>query len=214
VIVLGLDTTGSACSVSLVDEAVVLAHVAEDIGRGHAERLAGMVAQALEAANLTPQDIDRLAVCTGPGNFTGLRVALSFAKGFALPRNLPVLGINALEVTATDLWISDEQDTEMAVYRDIRRGEAFYCSYKKGRPLMMPLSMLRPLKNPLKSDSALKAMRPILVFSHGWRWTETRKIILRSLYTHAVQTRNFPVERHCERNRAATAHRQRCARHG
>ena len=150
-IVLGLDTTGSACSVSLVDEAAVLAHVAEDIGRGHAERLAGMVAQALEAANLTPQDIDRLAVCTGPGNFTGLRVALSFAKGFALPRNLPVVGIDALEVTATDLWISDEQDTEMAVYRDIRRGEAFYCSYKKGRPLMMPLSM--PIDEAIEKSS-------------------------------------------------------------
>ena len=136
-IVLGLDTTGSNCSVSLVDEAAILAHISRDIGRGHAEVLAGMVAEAFAAADLSPTDIDRLAVCTGPGSFTGLRVALSFAKGFALPRNLPIVGINALEVMAQELWIHDG-DEHMSVYRDIRRGEVFYCEYKFGEPVLRP----------------------------------------------------------------------------
>jgi len=139
-IVLGLDTTGSACSVSIVDEATVRAHIFEDIGRGHAERLAGMVEEAFLRADLKPDDIDRIAVCTGPGNFTGLRVALSFAKGFALLRNLPVIGINALEVTAQELCLNDGAN-HMAVYKNIRRGEAFYCEYKSGRPIMRPQSM-------------------------------------------------------------------------
>lgn len=136
-IVLGLDTTGSNCSVSLVDDAVVRAHISRDIGRGHAEVLAGMVAEAFTAADLSPTDVDRLAVCTGPGSFTGLRVALSFAKGFALPRSLPIVGINALEVTAQELWIHDG-DEHMSVYRDIRRGEVFYCEYKFGEPVLLP----------------------------------------------------------------------------
>lgn len=139
-IVLGLDTTGSDCSVSLVDEARVLAHIYRDIGRGHAEVLAGMVEEAFQTAHLNPADIDRIAVCTGPGNFTGLRVALSFAKGFALPRDVPIVGINALEVTAQDLWIRDGEK-HMAVYKDIRRGEAFYCEYKLGLPIMNPQSI-------------------------------------------------------------------------
>lgn len=139
-IVLGLDTTGSQCSVSLVDNAAVRAHIGRDIGRGHAEVMAGMVAEAFAEADLTPADVDRLAVCTGPGSFTGLRVALSFAKGFALPRNLPVIGINALEVTAQELWIRDGSEC-MSVYKDIRRNEAFYCEYKSGRPIMIPQSM-------------------------------------------------------------------------
>ena len=127
-IVLGLDTTGSASSVSIVDEATVRAHIAEDIGRGHAERLAGMVEEALEAANLKPADIDRIAVCTGPGNFTGLRVALSFAKGFALPRNLPVVGINALHLTS---WSNQPEGIQIiGVYRDIRRGEVLYGEFQ------------------------------------------------------------------------------------
>jgi len=136
---MGLDTTGADCSVSLVDEAAVRAHISRNIGRGHAETLAAMVSEALEAAELTPADIDRLAVCTGPGNFTGLRVAMSFAKGFALPRNLPVVGIDALEVTAKRL--DPEAQQRIAVSQDVRRGEFFYALYEKGVPQFPPRAM-------------------------------------------------------------------------
>lgn len=139
-LVLGLDTTGPVCSASIVDDAIVRANISRNIGRGHAEVLAGMVAEAFERAALTPQDIDRLAVCTGPGSFTGLRVALSFAKGLALPRGLPVVGINALDVTAQELWVRDRTE-HMSVYRDIRRGEVFYCEYKHGEPVMDPVTI-------------------------------------------------------------------------
>ena len=140
-IVLGLDTSGPDCSVAIVDEAVVRAQITRNIVRGHAEVLAGMVEEVFQKAGLTPADIDRLAVCTGPGSFTGLRVALAFAKGFALPRQLPVVGINALDVTAQELWIRDGDDEYMGVYRDIRRGEVFYGEYKCGEPVTAPRAM-------------------------------------------------------------------------
>jgi tRNA threonylcarbamoyl adenosine modification protein YeaZ len=140
-IILGLDTTGSQCSVSLVDEARVLAHICRDIGRGHAEVLAGMVEEALTKAAVTPADIDRIAVCTGPGNFTGLRVALSFAKGFALPRNLPVIGIDALALTASRLDPTASQ--KIAVQQDVRRGEYFYAFYEKGKVQFPPRAMTK-----------------------------------------------------------------------
>ena len=98
--ILGLDTTGAQCSVALVDAAKVLAYKSEKIGRGHAERLAPMVAEVLSDAQIDISEIDQIAVCTGPGSFTGLRVALAFAKGLALPRSIPVIGISALEVHA------------------------------------------------------------------------------------------------------------------
>ncbi len=126
-IVLGLDTTGPDCSVSIVDEATVLAHISENIGRGHAEVLAGMVTEAFEAAGLAPHAIDRLAVCTGPGSFTGLRVALSFAIGFAMPREVPVIGINAL--TLASQQSAPEQDKTTVVLKDIRRNEVMFATY-------------------------------------------------------------------------------------
>lgn len=140
-IVLGLDTTGSECSVSIVDDATVRAHVCRDIGRGHAEVLAGMVAEAFAAADLKPTDIDRLAVCTGPGSFTGLRVALSFAKGFALPRSLPIIGIDALSIAAS---AREPEGVEfISAYRDIRRGEVFYGEFSNGFPMTAVKAMPR-----------------------------------------------------------------------
>ena len=140
-IVLGLDTTGPDCSVSLVDDAVVRAHISQNIGRGHAEVLAGFVEAAFQSAGLKPTDIDRLAVCTGPGSFTGLRVALSFAKGFTLPRNLPVIGIDALAITAA-AHISDGSK-DVAVFRDVRRGEVFYGEFLNAVPKLPVQAMLR-----------------------------------------------------------------------
>ena len=144
-IILGLDTTGSQCSVSLVDDAGVRAHISRDIGRGHAEVLASLVEQAFTAAGLTPLDVDRLAVCTGPGSFTGLRVALSFAKGFALPRNLPVVGIDALTLTAQKL--DPEGRRQIAVQQDVRRGEFFYALYENGTPQTPPRAMAKEALN-------------------------------------------------------------------
>jgi tRNA threonylcarbamoyl adenosine modification protein YeaZ len=154
-IVLGLDTTGPDCSVSIVDDAVVRAHISRNIGRGHAEVLAGMVAEVFERAGLTPQDVDRLAVCTGPGSFTGLRVALSFAKGFALPRDVPVLGMDALQVKANDLLFSSGE-TGVGIMRDIRRGEIFLAAYDYGIPLdppkSVPFEAAQDLSHELKID--------------------------------------------------------------
>lgn len=138
-IVLGLDTTGPDCSVSLVDEATVRGHISRHIVRGHAEVLAGMVAEVFEVSGLSPADVDLLAVCTGPGSFTGLRVALSFAKGFALPRNLPVVGIDALTLTARGL--DPEGASRVAIKQDIRRGEFFYALFENGVAQRSPRAM-------------------------------------------------------------------------
>ena len=133
--VLGLDTTGADCSACLVRGDTVLAHISEPIGRGHAERLAPMVVEVLTAAGITPDAIDRIAVCTGPGSFTGLRVALSFAKGFALPRKIPVLGFDALSIKAAGTA------GPVTVYRDVKRGQVFAARYADPHTTLIPTAM-------------------------------------------------------------------------
>jgi len=135
VIVLGLDTTGADCSACVVRGDTVLAHISEPIGRGHAERLAPMVVEVLAAANILPDAIDRIAVCTGPGSFTGLRVALSFAKGFALPRKIPVLGFDALSIKAAGTT------GPVTVYRDVKRGQVFAARYADPHMTVIPMAM-------------------------------------------------------------------------
>lgn len=129
-IVLGLDTTGSACACALVNNGNVLAQKSEMIGRGHAERLAPMVHQLLQEARHKVSDIDQIAVCTGPGSFTGLRVALAFAKGLALPQKTPLIGLSALEVFAAQQ--DPLQNKDMTVFTDVKRGEVCLQRFNSG----------------------------------------------------------------------------------
>lgn len=135
---LGLDTTGGHCTAALVDQETCLAQVSENIGRGHAERLAPMVAEVLQEANVTPYQIERIAVCTGPGSFTGLRVALAFAKGFALPHNIPVIGLSALEVMAAQ--IDPHKEKRVVSVMDVRRGQLCWGAYDKRAEVQAPIT--------------------------------------------------------------------------
>lgn len=140
-IVLGLDTTAKACACALVDEGRVLASLSEDIGRGHAERLAPMVNALFSKAGLTMKAVDRIAVCTGPGSFTGLRVALAFAKGLSLPRAVPLIGLSALEVHAAR---HDPEGVKRLIsFTDVRRGELCLQMFEGRTPLTPALT--RPI---------------------------------------------------------------------
>lgn len=136
-IVLALDTTGPACSAAIVDGARILARSQSHIRRGHAEFLAPQVQDLLRLAALTIADIDRIAVCTGPGSFTGLRVALALAKGLALPRNLPIVGISALEVCAAQA--DPDSKRSLLCYADVRRGEVFWQRFNYGKAVGSPV---------------------------------------------------------------------------
>ena len=72
--ILAADTALGACSVAVLDGGRVLAHRFEAMERGHAEALAPMVDEAMRESGIAFADIDRLAVTTGPGTFTGQRV--------------------------------------------------------------------------------------------------------------------------------------------
>lgn len=134
-IALGLDTTGGHCTAALVDFERVHTEISENIGRGHAERLTPLVQEVLTKSGIKNEDIGKIGVCTGPGSFTGLRVGLAFAKGFALPRKIPVIGISALEILATQ-----SQAERVLSVMDVRRGEICWALYEKGTAVRPPLT--------------------------------------------------------------------------
>ncbi len=132
-LVLGIDTSGGYCSVALVDEARVLAKSVKNIRRGHAEILAFMVEEVLQKSKKTTSDITKIAVCTGPGSFTGVRVGLALVKGMALPNKIPQIGISALEVWAR---MKDARaEKEIIAIADVRRGEVFWQKFKHGKAI-------------------------------------------------------------------------------
>ncbi len=135
-IVLGLDTCLSSCSVAVLDGERVLASAREVMARGHQERLARMAQQVMAEADLAFDKLGRIAVTVGPGSFTGLRVGIAFAKGLALALDLPAVGIGTLEALAAEAG----QDSGRLVFPaiDARRGQLYLQAFEDGRALMAP----------------------------------------------------------------------------
>ncbi|MDE1996362.1 MAG: tRNA (adenosine(37)-N6)-threonylcarbamoyltransferase complex dimerization subunit type 1 TsaB [Rhizobiaceae bacterium] len=103
-IVLALDTAGVDCAAAVYDSGSgsdsVIGEVTETIGRGHAEHLMDVVDRALAKANIALAAIERVVVTVGPGSFTGIRIGVAAARGFALSLSIPAVGVTTLEVMA------------------------------------------------------------------------------------------------------------------
>lgn len=108
--VLAIDTALEACSAAVLDteRAGTVAHESEPMQRGHAEALMPMLARVLAFARLSFQELDRIAVTTGPGSFTGLRVGISAARGIALAAGKPAVGLSTLAAFAAPFIATDD----------------------------------------------------------------------------------------------------------
>jgi tRNA threonylcarbamoyladenosine biosynthesis protein TsaB len=101
-LILAFDTAMAACSVAVWRDGEVRAETRRLMERGQAEHLVPMIADAMTAAGTDACTLDRIAVTIGPGSFTGVRVALATARGLALTRNIPVIGLTTGEVLAAE----------------------------------------------------------------------------------------------------------------
>ena len=97
--ILGIDTSAGQCAVALVDGAREWQR-AEVMARGHAEALFPMIEAVLSEAGAHPGDLTRIAVCTGPGSFTGVRAGVAAARGLALGLGIPAVGVSRLAALA------------------------------------------------------------------------------------------------------------------
>lgn len=125
-IVFSVDTAHAACSVCVYDTSQdrALALVSEPMQRGHAERLTDMADQAVASAGISFSDIDRLAACSGPGTFTGVRIGLAFVRGLALVLKVPAVGITTFAALAENCRTVSPA-TDIWVVQDARRGEVY-----------------------------------------------------------------------------------------
>jgi tRNA threonylcarbamoyladenosine biosynthesis protein TsaB len=135
VLILALDTTTRGGSIAVVRERDVLALLPGDAARTHAERLPGEIAAALDRAGVAKSAIDLLAVATGPGAFTGLRIGLAAIQGLALTLDRPVVGVSALDALVTESAPHAAQF--IAPWMDAQRGEVF-ASLHAGATMVEP----------------------------------------------------------------------------
>jgi tRNA threonylcarbamoyladenosine biosynthesis protein TsaB len=157
--ILALETSSSLCAVCVLDAAtgVALADISNDIGRGHAERLMGDVAEALRLAGISYSDLTAIACGVGPGSFTGIRVGVAAARGFALALKIPVRGVTSLQSTAL-IGRDHAAGKIILVVQDGGRNELHVQRFDpNARPLDAPQALSLPMLLEQLPDAALFA---------------------------------------------------------
>lgn len=149
-LVLGIDTSLDACSVAIVRDGETLAHLREAMARGQAERLAPMVRDTATAAGVGFEQLDRVAVTTGPGSFTGVRVGLSFARALALSIGKPCVGVSTLEALALE---AGEDGARAALIET--PGASYFALYDDGAARIAPRNIERGDHRALLGDAKL-----------------------------------------------------------
>ena len=124
---LAVDTSSSHLTVLAVNgEKTVLRH-AKDCALRHSVMLMGEAEKTLDEAKLTPAECDFFCAVTGPGSFTGIRIGISAAKGFALASGKPLMPLTAFELIAYNVKASD-----FYAVIDAAHGHFYACRFKDG----------------------------------------------------------------------------------
>ena len=118
-LILAFDTSAAHCAAALLSGDHMLASRVEPMTKGQAERLLVLCEELLAEAGAAYADLDALGVGVGPGNFTGIRIAVSAARGLALGLGIPAVGVDAFEA------LREGHDGPCACAVDARRDQVF-----------------------------------------------------------------------------------------
>jgi tRNA threonylcarbamoyl adenosine modification protein YeaZ len=137
--VLAIDTALDACSAAVLDDGgSIAASETLPMMRGHAEALMPLIARVMELADVDFAELDRVAVTTGPGSFTGLRVGISATRGIALTAGKCAIGLSTLAGFAAPL-IAEDDSTHVVAAIDARHDHVYLQVFGAGgRTLVAP----------------------------------------------------------------------------
>ncbi|MCP5072056.1 MAG: tRNA (adenosine(37)-N6)-threonylcarbamoyltransferase complex dimerization subunit type 1 TsaB [Rhodobacteraceae bacterium] len=131
-LILAFDTSAAHCAAALLSGDEVLSHAHEETAKGQAERLFPLLEEVLRDAGHDWHDLNAIGVCTGPGNFTGVRISVASARGLALSLQIPAIGISILEALAYG------QGGRTCSLLDARRARFFHQVFQDGTAVNEP----------------------------------------------------------------------------
>jgi tRNA threonylcarbamoyladenosine biosynthesis protein TsaB len=126
-LILAIDTALDACAAGVLDTGAgkLIACETQSMKRGHAEALMPLIGRVMAQAAIAFTALDRIAVTTGPGSFTGLRVGLSAARGIALAADRPVVGVTTLTAYAAPVVSTNSAPPVIAAI-DARHDQVYF----------------------------------------------------------------------------------------
>jgi tRNA threonylcarbamoyladenosine biosynthesis protein TsaB len=166
-LILAIDTALDACAAAVLDTDAgqPIAQESQAMKRGHAEALMPLIGRVIKASGVAFAGLDRIAVTTGPGSFTGLRVGLSAARGIALAANKPVVGLTTLTAYAAPV-VSQNGEQPVISAIDARHDQVYFQVVSGNGS-----SLIRPKVAPI--EEALAASR----FGSCWLVGNAAKIL-------------------------------------
>jgi len=126
-LILAFETSAKAGSVALMDENRLLGESYQNTGLTHSQTLLTMAEELLKSCGYGPKDVTAVAVAAGPGSFTGVRIGVAAAKGFAWGGELPCYGVSTLEAMARQLGIWQGY---VCPVMDARRSQVYHALFR------------------------------------------------------------------------------------
>ena len=106
-LILAFETSAKAASVALLENGKLLGEAYQNTGLTHSQTLMVMAEDTLKQCGKSAQEVEAVAVAAGPGSFTGVRIGVAAAKGFAWGKEIPCYGVSTLEAMAESLNVYD-----------------------------------------------------------------------------------------------------------
>ena len=162
--ILAFETSAKAASVALVQDGKLLGESYQNTGMTHSQTLMVMAEDLLHQCGVTVSQLDGVAVANGPGSFTGIRIGVAAAKGFAWGAELPCIGVSTLAAMAVGLgaW-----QGYVCPVMDARRSQVYNAIFeiKDGRPVRIAPD--RPIALSELADEVRALGAPVLLLGDG-----------------------------------------------
>ena len=162
--ILAFETSAKAGSVALLEDGRLLAENYQNTGLTHSQTVMTMAEDLLKNCSLTPQQIDALAVAAGPGSFTGVRIGVAAAKGFAWGGEKPLYGVSTLEAMALQLGVYHGL---VVPVMDARRSQVYNALFRAEKGNLERLTPDRAISLAELAEELKKHEKPIFLVGDG-----------------------------------------------
>lgn len=140
---LTIETSGPTCSVSVWKSGLSVYSGCFFLDQAHGQVLAPLIRIALSAAGIEVAQLAAIAVGSGPGSYTGLRIGVSLAKGLCFGRNIPLLSVSTMENIAFQAFVKYPYIQQVLVCLDARRDEVYAALLTRDMKFTMPTMACR-----------------------------------------------------------------------
>lgn len=163
-LLLSFETSAKAASVALHDDKKLLGEAYQNTGLTHSQTLMAMAQDLLKQCGLAPRDVTHTAVAAGPGSFTGVRIGVAAAKGFAWGKELPCYGVSTLEAMALQLGVYDGY---VCPVMDARRAQVYNALFLAEGGNLSRLTEDRAISLADLGEELKKLEKPIFLVGDG-----------------------------------------------